>query len=260
MNAYETIRCAEVFAGVLRVSLNRPGKHNAIDATMIRELTDISQDLSVGGKYRAVILAAEGSTFCAGADLGWMKEQFTATPEKRAVQAQALFRMFRALDELPQMVIGVVQGPAYGGGLGLAAICDIVIASEDARFMLSETRLGLIPATVAPFLQRRIGPAGLRRFGLHGELIAAAQAQAMGLVSELVAKEALTAAAERHIAGVLASAPGAVAAAKALFRALGRGEVSEQSVTQALSDRWRSEEAQAGITAFFAKKVPPWQE
>lgn len=260
MSEFETILCEDAGKGVMRVTLNRSAQHNAINAAMIRELTEIAQRFTVERSLRVVVLAAVGSTFCAGGDLGWMKQQFQGGPEQRAAEAQALFRMFKSLNELPQMLIGVVHGPAYGGGVGLTAACDIVIASPEARFMLSETRLGLIPATIAPFLLRRIGPAPLRRIGLHGESIGAEQAQSIGLVSEVVPKDALETAVARHVAHALACAPGAIAAAKALYRVLDRGEAGERHATRALAERWQSEEAQAGIAAFFTKEAPPWQE
>jgi len=259
MTSYETIRCEDMAPGVIRVTLDRAAKHNAIDATMIRELTDVAGYL-VTSSCRAVVLAAAGESFCAGGDLGWMREQFDAPDTHRGEQARALFRMLTALDELPQLLIGLVHGPAYGGGVGLACVCDIVIATDAARFALSETRLGLIPATISPFLMRRIGPAALRRIGLQGAPIDAEEAKAMGLVSEIAGPGALEDALQRHIDLVLSAAPGAIAAAKALYRTLAEKGGEEETVANALAERWRSDEARAGIMAFFAKEAPPWRK
>jgi methylglutaconyl-CoA hydratase len=156
-------------------------------------------------------------------------------------------------------VIGLVQGPAYGGGVGLLSVCDVVIASPRARFALTETRLGLVPAVISPFLHRRIGAAALRANGLHGMVIDAERALSLGLVSELCEEGALDQAAARHVSGVLNCAPGAVAEAKALFRRLASGEPRDAPVVEALAARWQSEEAQVGIRAFFAKEAPPWR-
>ena len=257
MKAHETIRCEETAPGVIRVTLDRAAKHNAINTAMIRELTDVAAHLAASS-CRAVVLAAAGESFCAGGDLGWMREQFDAPEARRGEQARALFRMLKALDELPQMLIGLVQGPAYGGGVGFACVCDVVIAAPAARFALTETRLGLIPATISPFVMRRSGPAALRRIGLHGAPIGAEEAKAMGLVSEIASPGALEDALQRHLDLLLSAAPGAVADAKALYRTLAEKGGDEQTVANALAERWRSDEARAGIAAFFAKEAPPW--
>ena len=259
MSAHETIRCAETQPGVMHVTLDRAARHNAMNASMIRELTDIAEHLAAA-PVRAVVLAAAGESFCAGGDLGWMRQQFEASDEQRRAEASALFRMLKALDELPQLLIGLVHGPAYGGGVGLASVCDVVIATPAARFALTETRLGLIPATISPFLMRRIGGAALRRIGLHGVSVGVEEAKAMGLVSEIASPEGLEEALQRHLDLARGSAPGAVAAAKALYRAVAEKGAGEELVADALVERWRSEEARAGIAAFFAKEAPPWRK
>lgn len=252
-----TIRLERSPEGVVRLTLCRSAKHNALDGEMIARLTHIAREELTGA--RALIIAAEGESFCSGADLGWMREQFEASPASRQAEAQRLQSMLQALDSLPLLVIGLVQGPAYGGGVGLVAVCDVVIAAPAARFALTETRLGLIPAVIAPFLQRRIGAAVLRSIGLHGTMLAAEQALSLGLVTELAAEDGLEAAAARHVERVLSCAPGAVAEAKALFRALGEGKPDELSAAAALAARWQSEEAQAGVRAFLGREMPPWQ-
>jgi methylglutaconyl-CoA hydratase len=252
-----SIRFEQSSAGIARLTLCKARRHNALDADMIREIAEIATRRSP--LPRALILAAEGESFCAGADLGWMKQQFEATAEDRFAAAEALQAMLQSLDEYPALVIGLVQGPAYGGGVGLLSVCDVVIASRRSRFALTETRLGLIPAVVAPFLHRRIGAAALRAIGLNGMVLDPERALSLGLVSELCEEGALEQAAARHIASVLDCAPGAVAEAKALFRSLASGTPRDAHVIEALAARWQSEEAQAGITAFFAREAPPWK-
>jgi methylglutaconyl-CoA hydratase len=259
MTGFETIRLEQQAEGVTRITLARSRKQNALNGAMIGELTAAAERIASDATQRALIIAGEGKSFCAGGDLDWMREQFEASPGQRRAQALALSRMLHALDELPQLVIGIVNGAAFGGGVGLAAICDIVIAGPQARFALTETRLGLIPATIAPFLLRKIGQGGLRRIGLHGQVIESDEAKSLGLVSELAGEAEVEFAAERHVRQLLDCAPEAVAQAKALFRILtGRADAGEQAVA-ALVQRWQSDEAQCGIRAFFAKEAPPWK-
>lgn len=252
---YQTIRLAIDPRGVARLVLARPEKHNAMNAAMIRELTGAARSLAADPACRVVVLSADGASFCAGGDLGWMKDQFEAAGPQRAAEALALALMLDALDGLPQLVIAQVQGAAYGGGVGLISISDLVIASQAAKFALTETRLGLIPATIAPYVHRKVGAAAMRRIGLHGPALDAAAAARIGLVDETVAD--LDAAVEAHVALALACAPGAVAEAKRLFRQLAAGEAAD--TVAALARRWDSAEARAGIGAFFAKSQPPWR-
>lgn len=254
----ETIRCL-CADGTMRLVLNRPEKHNALNAQMIAELAEAARAIAASPGIRVVVLEAEGESFCAGADLAWMKAQFDADDAARNAEARALFGMLDALDRLPQLVIGAIHGPALGGGVGLVSVCDVAIAGPHARFALTETRLGLIPATIAPFVMRRIGPAALRAHGLHGTMLSAAEAEAIGLVSECVEDGGMGQAVERHLTRVRSCAPGAVAAAKALFRELSPFTAGEARMVEALSSRWRTDEARQGIAAFFGKEDPPWK-
>ncbi len=254
----QTIRLEIDSRGIARLTLDRPDKHNALNDAMIGELSDAAARLAENPAVRCVILAANGPTFCAGGDLTWMKAQADADRATRLAAATKLAAMLQALDELPVPLIGVIAGNAYGGGVGLAAVCDIVIATPAATFMLSETRLGLIPATIAPFVMRRIGAAGLRRFALTAARFSAAEAAAIGLVSEVQPDTALQTALARHIGQTLACAPGAIADAKRLFRRLALGQVAQADTIAALADRWETDEAHLGINAFFAKAKPPW--
>ena len=162
IQTYETIHLETDARGIARLVLNRPDKHNALNAAMIREITDAATRLANDNSVRAVVLSASGRSFCAGGDLAWMKQQFDADHTTRVLEASHLAAMLRCLDELPKLLIAVIEGSAFGGGVGLAAVCDIVLAAPDTKFALTETKLGLIPATIAPVLLRRIGLANIR--------------------------------------------------------------------------------------------------
>ncbi|MEH3118826.1 MAG: enoyl-CoA hydratase-related protein [Methylorubrum populi] len=251
---YETIRVETVREGVRRLVLARPAKHNALNAAMIADLVHASEALRADETVRVVVLSAEGRSFCAGGDLDWMRSQAERSRPERQAEAEALAGMLDTLDRLPKLLIGEVRGPAYGGGVGLVALCDIAFAVPDARFALTEARLGLIPATISPFVVRRIGGPNARRIMLNARPVDGAEACRMGLVSAVVAPEAMEKAVEAEIAFALQCAPGAVAESKALIRRLADGEPLGPGATASLlADRWESEEARAGIAAFFAR-------
>lgn len=255
---YETIRLETDARGVARLVLNRPDKHNALNAVMIRELTDAAMQLGHDSDVRVVVLSANGKSFCAGGDLGWMQEQFDADPDERIKEATRVATMLQHLDKLPKLLIAIIEGSAFGGGVGLAAVCDIVLATPETKFALTETRLGLIPATIAPFLIRRIDLTNARRFALNANPFDADEAKSIGLVSEIHAPEKLEAALARQLDLALACAPGAIADAKQLFRKIATGAVAQSETIEALAKRWESEEARQGIEAFFQHRRPPW--
>jgi methylglutaconyl-CoA hydratase len=259
MMQFETITLDRDDRGVARLTLNRPARHNALNAAMIAELTEAARRIAADPAARVVVLAGQGKGFCAGADLEWMKQQFSASPDDRKLEATRLAEMFRCIDELPVFVIGVVEGAAYGGGVGLAAVCDLVIAAPGAQFALTETKLGLIPAAIGPYLHRRIGAAAMRRLALHGERFGATEAKAIGLVSHIAVEGEIAALVEHHVAQALTCAPGAIADAKRLFRRIESGQADESETIESLVRRWSTEEAQAGIAAFFTKEKAPWQ-
>lgn len=246
--------------GVARLTLQRPERHNALDGTMIAELAEAAERLGRDASVRVVVLAAEGPTFCAGGDLGWMREQMTADGTRRGEEARRLAGMLLALDTLPKPLVAEVQGPAYGGGVGLLSVCDVAVGVEDATFVLSETKLGLIPATIGPYVLARIGPAAARRVMLSSRRFTAGEALGMGLLARLVPRNRLHEAVEEEVKRFLACAPGAVADAKRLLWALGGGVDSAAVDTSvaALVARWETEEAQQGIAAFFERRAPPW--
>lgn len=256
----ETIRLSVDDRGVAQLTLARAEKHNALSAQMIDELTEAARRLGDDASVRAIILAGEGTSFCAGGDLGWMRAQFDAGRAGRIAEARRLAMMFKALNELPKPLIGRVHGSAFGGGTGLISVCDLAIAAASARFGLTEVRLGLIPATIAPYVIARIGAAKARPLFLSGKVVDAWQAHAAGLVVRVVSAEELDGAVESEIRQFLAAAPGAVARAKRLARSLGMpitDEVIETAVAQ-LADSWETEEAKEGVSAFFEHRKPGW--
>ncbi len=258
IQTYETIHLETDARGIARLVLNRPDKHNALNAAMIREITDAATRLANDNSVRAVVLSASGRSFCAGGDLAWMKQQFDADHTTRVLEASHLAAMLRCLDELPKLLIAVIEGSAFGGGVGLAAVCDIVLAAPDAKFALTETKLGLIPATIAPVLLRRIGLANIRRFALNACPFGAVEAQSIGLISEIHERQELGASVERQIDLALACAPGAIADAKQLFRRVAAGAISQSATAEALAARWEADETRQGVEAFFLHRRPPW--
>lgn len=258
----EPVRIARDGRGVATVTLTRSEKHNAMDAAMMDALARAAGELGADPSVRAVVLAAEGPTFCAGGDLAWMKAQIGADRARRMAEARRLADMLGALDRLPKPLVGRIQGPAYGGGVGLVAVTDAAIAAEGARFALTETRLGLIPATVAPYVLARLGHGRGRRVFASPRALDAREAAAIGLVSAAVPEDALDAAVEAEIAPYLAAAPGAVADAKALARRLASpvDAAAVEASVAALADRWETEEAGEGIAAFLEKRLPPWRD
>jgi methylglutaconyl-CoA hydratase len=260
--SYETISIATDDRGVATLTLDREDKHNALSATMIRELTEAANALGADDRVRVVVLTGAGKSFCAGGDLGWMQDQMAADPETRFVEARKLAMMLKALNEMPKPLIGRVQGQAFGGGIGMCSVCDVAIAADHAKFGLTETRLGLIPATIGPYVIARIGEAMARRVFMNARIFGAAEAERLGVVAGAVPEDALNEAVEAEVRPYLACAPGAVAAAKALARRLGPPitEAIIDDTIRALVDCWEGAEAQEGIGAFFEKRKARWME
>ena len=258
---YDTIKVETDPRGIARLALARPEKHNALSEPMMREITQAIQHLGADENVRAVILAAQGRSFCAGGDLKWMQAQMDAAPEARADAARALAGMLNALNTCPKPLIGAVQGNAFGGGIGMMSVCDVTIGVAQARFGLTETRLGLIPATIAPYVIARMGEERARRVFMSARIFDATEAVELGLLARVVAPDALEAEALAEAEPYLACAPGAVADSKALLRRLGpRIDASVIETTiEALVGRWQSPESQEGIAAFFDKRDPAWK-
>lgn len=258
---FETIRIARDARGVATLWLARADKHNALSRQMIDELTEAAGQLAADPAVRVVVLAGEGASFCAGGDLGWMRQQIAADAETRREGARALAGMLAALNGLPKPLIARVHGNAFGGGVGMMAVSDIAIAADTARFGLTEVRLGLIPATIGPYVLARMGEDKARRVFFSGRLFDAAEAVTLNLAARVVTPDALDAAVEAEIAPFLQAAPGAVAAAKAQCRALGPrldAAVIEDSIERLVAV-WEGAEAPEGIAAFFDKRKPAWQ-
>jgi len=240
--------------------LARAEKHNALSAQMIAELTEAAGRLARDPAVRVVVLRADGDSFCAGGDLGWMQEQMRADGATRAREATKLATMLGALNTLPKPLIGRVQGNAFGGGIGMMSVCDVAVGSDTARFGLTEARLGLIPATIGPYVVARMGEAMARRVFMSARLFGADEAVRLGLLAKAVPAADLDAAIEAEVAPYLACAPGAVAEAKRLVRRLGP-PIDEAVIAEtiaALVERWESPEAAEGINAFFGKRKPNW--
>ena len=258
---FETIRLTVDERGVATLMLNRPEKHNAMDARMIAELSVACAAIAKDPGIRVVILSASSQmSFCAGGDLTWMREQMDADRETRMREGRTLAVMLRDLNDLPKPVIGRIHGNAFGGGVGLIGCCDIAIGAEGAKLGLTETRLGLIPATISPYVIARMGEARARRVFMSARLFEAAEAKELGLLARVVMPEALDAVIEREVAPYLTASPVAVAAAKALARQLGPvidDAVIEDTVTR-LADTWETADAREGVAAFFEKRKPNW--
>ncbi|WP_174838845.1 MULTISPECIES: crotonase/enoyl-CoA hydratase family protein [unclassified Ruegeria] len=256
----ETLELSVDPRGVATLTLARPEKHNALSAQMIAELTEAANRLASDDTVRVVVLAAQGKSFCAGGDLSWMQAQMEADARTRFVEARKLAEMLNALNILPKPLIGAVQGNAFGGGVGMASVCDVAIGVVSLRMGLTETRLGLIPATIGPYVIARMGEARARRVFMSARLFDAAEAVELGLLARAVPAEALAEAIEAEVQPYLSCAPGAVASAKALVRSLGPtidDAVIDHTIQQLVS-RWETEEAQEGIAAFFDKRKPGW--
>lgn len=256
----ETIQIEVDDRGVAILALARPEKHNALSPQMIAELTETAATLGADDKVRVVVLTGTGASFCAGGDLGWMREQMTASREQRMTEARKLAVMLRALNEMPKPLIGRVQGQAFGGGIGLISVCDVVVAVEGAKFGLTETRLGIIPATISPYVLARMGEGCARRVFMSARIFEAVEAKELGLVARVVVPEYLDLAIEAEIKPYLATAPAAVAAAKMLARKLGPvidDETIDMTI-EALADVWETPEALEGVSAFFDRRKPDW--
>ncbi|MDP5084036.1 MAG: crotonase/enoyl-CoA hydratase family protein [Yoonia sp.] len=246
--------------GVATLALARPEKHNALSQALIDALKAAATEIAADDAVRVVVLTAQGRSFCAGGDLGWMRTQMAGDRAMRRAAAQSLAGMLGALNTLPKPLIGRVQGNAFGGGVGLACVCDVVIAADHAQFGLTETRLGLIPATIGPYVLARMGEAFARRVFMSGRVFDAAEAARLGVIAKAVPADQLDAAIASEVAPYLGCAPGAVAAAKALARSLGP-VIDEKVVARsvdALVAQWDSAEAKEGISAFFDKRKPRW--
>ena len=249
--------------GIATVTLNNPDKHNAFDDEIIKQLTDLFNSISKREDISIMVLASNGKSFSAGADLAWMKRMASYSYDDNLKDANALAQMLKALNFLPQTTIAKIQGAAFGGAVGLASCCDIVIASTKASFCLSEVKLGLIPATISPYVVDAIGLKASRRYFQTAERFFSDKAQQLGLVDEIVEPDDLTNEVNAMIAKLLANGSQARRQAKKLSQ-----DVAFQTIDEALltdtSERIAairvSDEGQEGLSAFFEKRSPNWQK
>ncbi len=246
---------------VLTLRLNRPEVRNAFDAALIAQLTEALHQIGADPKVKVVVLAGAGAAFSAGADLQWMRSMASASEAENLADALALARLMRTLDELPKPTVARVHGATFGGAVGLVACCDIAVASTDARFGLSESRLGLLPAVISPYVIAAIGARQARRWFASAEAFDAATATQIGLVHQTVAPTALDAAVQRQVELLGQAGPLAAAGAKALVRrvAAGGDDATLDRDNAALIARLRvSAEGQEGLSAFLDKRDPNW--
>ncbi len=246
--------------GVARLTLNRPERRNCLSPEMMDALAASAHRLGADAGVRVVVLTGAGDTFCAGGDLKWMLAAMKSDAATRRREARRLAEMLQALNTMPKPLIGRIQGQAFGGGLGLMSVCDVAIGAKEARFGLTETKLGVIPATIAPYVVARMGEGKARRVFMSSRLFGADEAVALDLLARAVASESLDAAVEAEVVPYLACAPGAVADAKALARRLGPpiDDCVIDATVDALVKRWESDEIAEGIAAFFEKRRAAW--
>ena len=245
---------------VARVTLNRPDRRNSFNGSMVGELCETFEALGCDPAVRVVVLGGAGAVFCAGADLRWMGSAGAVSPQQARGDAERLIRMYRAIDECPCPVIGRVHGSAFGGGVGLLAACDIVVAADDTVFALSEARLGLVPAVIAPFVLRKAGESFMRRYALTAETFSTSVARQFNLVHDVVERDGLDKRIDELIEAVLQLAPQALRHTKALLRRILQSPDSEgwPLCAEANAEARLSEEAREGLQAFLTKRAPPW--
>ncbi|MDJ0944500.1 MAG: enoyl-CoA hydratase/isomerase family protein [Kiloniellales bacterium] len=246
-------------AGIARLVLNRPEVHNAFNDELIAELTAALKRLEQAPEVRAVLLSAQGKSFSAGADLTWMKRMAGYSEEENRADARGLAGLMRTLNDLAKPSIALVQGAAYGGGVGLVACCDIAIAATRSSFCLSEVKLGLIPAVISPYVIAAIGAQAARRYFVTAERFDAEAALRLGLVQEVVAPEDLEAAGRRVLEALLAGGPEAQAAAKRLVRDLAGRQIDDALVEETakrIAEIRAGAEAKEGVSAFLEKRRP----
>ena len=250
-------------AGVATVTLNRPDVHNAFDDALIVRLTELFRDLGATDPVRVIVLAAAGRSFSAGADLGWMKRMATYSDEDNLRDAMGLALLMETIDRCPKPTVAVVQGAAFGGGVGLVAACDMAIASDKAGFCLSEVKLGLIPAVISPYVVAAMGARACRRYFLTAERFSAAEARRLGLVHEVVAEDRLDEARDLMVHALLQGGPNAQGAAKDLIHVVAesqRGPELMRYTARRIADMRAGAEGREGLTAFFEKRKAEWVE
>jgi methylglutaconyl-CoA hydratase len=247
--------------GVGLVALNRPELHNAFNETLVREMTAVLQALDADATVRAVVLTGHGKSFCAGADLNWMKRMASYSAAENLADAQALALMLRTLYGLGKPTVACVRGAAFGGGVGLVACCDIAVAAQEAIFSLSEAKLGLIPATISPYVIEAIGARQARRYFLTAERFTAAEAFRIGLVHDIVPDAELDTRINELLGALLVAGPTAQLECKALIRGVAHRSIDAEVINgtaEHIAAVRASPEGREGVAAFLGKRSPRW--
>ena len=247
---------------VAEVWLNRPEVRNAFNDGVIAELTEAFRTLAVDTALRAIVLGGHGKAFCAGADLAWMRTMAGYTWAQNQADAAALAEMLWTVWRCPLPVVGRVHGDCYAGGVGLAAVCDVLVAAEGVQFCLSEARLGLLPATIGPYVVRAMGEQAARRYFVSAERFSAQRAHALGFVHECVPADALDAKVAEIVTAITANAPAAMKACKVLVQDVAGRPIDaalRADTARRIADMRASDEGRAGIAAFLTKQEPPWR-
>ncbi len=257
MSSYETIT-VDTADGVARVTLNRSDIRNAFDDRMVAELTDAFHAVEDDDDVKVVVLTGAGDAFSAGADLNWMKRMATYTYDENLADSTAMGRMFGVIHGCEKPVIGRINGPAVGGGVGLVAAVDIAVASEKARFRFSEVKLGIVPAVISPFVIERIGPARARPLFISGDWVDASRAYEIGLVDAVVPHDLLDRTVDDTISRLRSSGPLAMGHAKDLVQMVVERRDHEDFAIM-IAELRASEEGQEGITSFLEKRKPEWR-
>ncbi|MGB3682071.1 MAG: enoyl-CoA hydratase-related protein [Rubrobacteraceae bacterium] len=260
MADYEHLRI-ENEGWISTVTLARPDARNALNAGLIGEIRHSMEELAEDDDVRVVVLTGEGDSFCAGADIGYMRDTANFSYEENQRDARELAAMFGAVEECPKPVVARVEGAAIGGGIGLVAAADVAVAEEGAVFAFSEVRLGISPATIAPFVLRKIGHSHARALFLTGERFGATRACEIGLVHQVAAEGRLDEAVREKVSGLLAGGPEALSATKALLRELREASSDEATEVTArrIAELRTGQEGQEGLSAFLEKRDPAWR-
>jgi methylglutaconyl-CoA hydratase len=246
---------------IFTITLSRPDVMNALNPEMIKEITKTFQSASKDKKVRVIVVDAQGAIFCAGADLNWMKNSIKQSKKVNLSSANALYDMYYSIYSSPKPVIAKVQGSAYGGGVGLIACCDIAIMSANSTLSLSELKLGLIPSTIAPFFQRKIGLHNLKYYGLISKKIPADECKRIGLVHDTVAsQDELNSKATEYAETFLTLSPQAITRFKKLCDDIEylSAKKAKKKTSEEIADIRTTKEAQEGLSAFFEKRKPNW--
>ena len=247
---------------IARVFLNRPDVRNAFNEAVIAELTAAFRELGADASLRAIVLGGHGKAFCAGGDLNWMRAMADYSWEQNRADAQALADMLYTLYTCPLPLVGRVHGDCYAGGVGLAAVCDVLVAADGMQFCLSEARLGLLPATIGPYVVRALGEQASRRYFISAERFSAAEAHRLGFVHELASAETIDDKVNAVVQALVANGPEAVKASKTLVRELAGQPITPElraDTARRIADIRASDEGREGVQAFLSKRAPRWQ-